>query len=91
MSRSAWKVPYVSPLFFSNHFRKSSKSMFITWNRNSIISKALIGRVFTVHNGVWLLKVTVESNMVGFKLGSFSFTKRIGFEIHDPDKKKKKK
>lgn len=91
MSRSVWKIPYISPLFFSNYFRKFNKSVFTSWNRGSLISKAFIGRSFTIHNGIWPLKVTVDANMVGFKLGVFSHTKRMGADIHTPKKTKKKK
>lgn len=91
MSRSVWKVPYISPIFFSNYFRKSRKSVFFSWSRNSLISKAFVGRNLTIHNGIWPLTVKVGAKMIGFKLGEFSHTKRLGDEIHTEKKAKKKK
>ncbi len=37
----------------------------------------MVGFTFLVHNGKNFLEVYVEENMVGHKLGEFSFTKKF--------------
>jgi len=88
MSRSSWKVPFVSNMFFSNLFKKSK--VLSLWQRPSIIPAVAINKKFKIHNGVWLLSLNVKTSMIGHKFGEFAFTKRMGKDIHFKKKVKKK-
>lgn len=61
------------------------------FNKNSIISKDLVGEKIYVYNGKVFQRKTVVPGMVGFKVGEFILTKKIGSKIHTKDLKKKKK
>lgn len=88
MSRSKWKVPYISNIFFSNFFKKNH--MLNIRKRSSTIPSNFVNRAFRVHNGVWFLKINVKSAMVGHKFGEFSFTKRFGRSLKETKKTKRK-
>lgn len=88
MARSSWKIPYVPNVFISNFFDK--KKVFLTRNRHFLISNCLVNKKFKIHNGIWMLSLTVKPDMVGHRLGEFSITKKLGREIHLKDKKKKR-
>lgn len=79
MSRSAWKVPYISNLFFSNNYLTSPELPM--WHRASIIPYSLLNKILFVYNGVWFIKLEVTIDFIGYKLGEFGFTKRIN-KIH---------
>lgn len=88
MSRSVWKIPYIHNVFFTNMLK--NKKIFNVWHRSSTIPAFFINKKFKVHNGIWLLTLNVKSLMVGSKFGEFSFSKRMGKEIHFKQKNKKK-
>ncbi len=46
-----------------------------TWSRRSTITPDFVGLTFNVHNGKVFNAVFVTENMVGHKLGEFSFTR----------------
>lgn len=48
-----------------------------TWARRSQISPEMVGFTFAVHNGKAFLDVLVSEEMVGHRLGEFSFTKKF--------------
>lgn len=78
MARSLRKGPFVD-----HHLRakvekavSSEKKLPIkTWSRRSMITPAMIGLTFEVHNGKKFITVFVTENMVGHKLGEFSPTR----------------
>ena len=45
--------------------------------RNVSITEELINSTKLVYNGKQYIKVTVTKNMVGYKFGEFSFTRKI--------------
>lgn len=49
-----------------------------TWSRRSMITPDFVGHTFLVHNGKEFNSVFVTENMVGHKLGEFSFTRKFG-------------
>jgi small subunit ribosomal protein S19 len=51
-----------------------------TWSRRSMILPTFVGLNFEVHNGKDFTSVFVTDNMVGHKLGEFSFTR--AFRTH---------
>ncbi|OGB75206.1 30S ribosomal protein S19 [candidate division Kazan bacterium RIFCSPHIGHO2_01_FULL_49_10] len=48
-----------------------------TWARASTITPDMVGLTFEVHNGKTHIPVFVTDNMVGHRLGEFSFTRKF--------------
>ena len=78
MSRSAKKGPFID-----DHLTKkidamnqvNDKKVVRTWSRRSTILPEFVGHTIAVHNGKKFIPVYVTENMVGHKLGEFSFTR----------------
>ena len=78
MSRSLKKGAYVSePLLkkINKLSESKSKSIILTLSRDSTIIPEMIGYTFSVHNGRKHIPIYINENMVGHKLGEFSFTR----------------
>ena len=60
------------------------KTMMKTWSRACTIAPEFVGHTFGVHNGKQHIPVFVTEDMVGHKLGEFSFTRR--FMAHSGNK-----
>jgi small subunit ribosomal protein S19 len=78
MSRSAKKGPYVDEKLYRkiNKLNENrSKQPVKTWARMCTIIPEFVGHTFEVHNGNKFLKVFVQEDMVGHKLGEFSPTR----------------
>lgn len=87
MSRSKWKGPYINTKLFKDLNNKKTKNTIKTVSRHSEITPRFIGLIFEVYNGQKFSKIEITEDMVGFKLGEFSPTRRkFSFK-----KKKKKK
>ncbi len=77
MGRSQKKGPYVDEKLFRkveklDQMRK--KEPIKTWARRCTIVPEFVGHTFKVHNGRIFNDVYVTEDMVGHKLGEFSFT-----------------
>ena len=57
--------------------RKEDKTIIKTWARSSIIAPEMVGFTFGVHNGKEFVPVYIVEDMVGHKLGEFSFTTKF--------------
>nr|YP_009495493.1 ribosomal protein S19 [Toxarium undulatum]AWQ64140.1 ribosomal protein S19 [Toxarium undulatum] len=82
MSKTNWKGPFINPKILTqitvNEFKISSRA--------SIILPNFIGKTVFVHNGKEYSKLVITEEMVGYRFGEFSSTrKKFVF------KKKKKK
>lgn len=77
MTRSLKKGPYVdAKLLKKIEGKKPADTGAIkTWARNSQISPEMVGFTFGVHNGRTHTNVLITEEMVGHRLGEFSFTK----------------
>ena len=78
MSRSAKKGPYVDEKLYkkvSKLNENRAKQPIKTWARACTIIPEFVGHTFEVHNGNKFLKVFVQEDMVGHKLGEFSPTR----------------
>jgi len=78
MSRSAKKGPFVNEKLFrkvSKLNENRAKQPIKTWARACTIIPEFVGHTFEVHNGNKFLKVFVQEDMVGHKLGEFSPTR----------------
>jgi small subunit ribosomal protein S19 len=56
---------------------KNDKKVIRTWSRRSTISPEMVGHTIGVHNGKKFIPVYITENMVGHKLGEFSFTRQF--------------
>lgn len=76
MSRSLKKGPYVDPNILKkiSKLKVGDKTVIKTWSRACSITPEMVGFVFGVHNGKEFIPVSITENMVGHKLGEFSFT-----------------
>ena len=78
MSRSSKKGPFVNEKLFGKVMRlneKRVKQVIRTWARACTIIPEFVGHTFEVHNGNKFIKVFVQEDMVGHKLGEFSPTR----------------
>ena len=55
--------------------RGSEKKVIKTWSRRSTVIPEMVGHTLAVHNGKKFIPVYITENMVGHKLGEFSFTR----------------
>jgi len=90
------KFDYCGSQLFYNIIERRKIRVVKTPERGVTITERLIGNILYVHNGLKYFPLTITSEMVGFKLGDFIFTKRRSREIHvnnriEAKKKKKKK
>lgn len=79
MSRSIKKGPWVDPKLLKkiSKLRVGDKTVIKTWSRDCVISPEMVGFTFGIHNGKIHIPVTIIEEMVGHKLGEFSFTRKF--------------
>ncbi|HRY31214.1 MAG TPA: 30S ribosomal protein S19 [Candidatus Paceibacterota bacterium] len=79
MTRSLKKGPYVDEKLLKKIAGKKpvQAGPIKTWARRSQISPEMVGFTFAVHNGKSFTDVLVAEEMVGHRLGEFSFTKKF--------------
>ena len=78
MARSLKKGPHIDahPVKkIEDMNAKNDKKVMRTWSRRSTISPEMVGHTIAVHNGKKFIPVYITENMVGHKLGEFSFTR----------------
>lgn len=78
MSRSAKKGPFVAEKLFrrvSKLNEARAKQPIRTWARACTIIPEFVGHTFEVHNGNKFIRVFVQEDMVGHKLGEFAPTR----------------
>lgn len=74
------KITLHHPSFFKKRKYGVTKNIALSNFRNSTITFPYIGRKGYIYNGAWSLTKTIEENMVGFKFGEYSITKK--FDTH---------
>jgi small subunit ribosomal protein S19 len=87
MTRSLKKWPYIDIRVAKKVEALNTsgkKSIIKTWSRACTIAPDFVGHTFGVHNGKQHIPVFVTEDMVGHKLGEFSFTRR--FMAHSGNK-----
>ena len=80
MSRSLKKGPFVDTSLLEKievMNRGAEKKVIKTWSRRSTVVPEMVGHTLAVHNGKKFIPVYVTENMVGHKLGEFSFTRQF--------------
>lgn len=83
MSRSLSKGPYVDPRLMKKIMKMmeaGDKKIIKTWSRSCDIPPEFVGFTFAVHNGKEFTPVYITEQMVGHKLGEFSWTTK--FKTH---------
>ena len=56
---------------------KGDKKIIKTWSRGCDVPPEFVGFTFAVHNGKDFVPVYITEQMVGHKLGEFSFTRKF--------------
>lgn len=80
MSRSSKKGPYIDERLMQKVLRMNNtgeKRLIKTWARDCTIPPEFVGHTLAVYNGKQHIPVFITENMVGQKLGEFSFTRRF--------------
>ena len=78
MARSTKKGPFIDTHLIAkveDMNTRNEKKVLRTWSRRSTIVPEMVGHTLAVHNGKKFIPVYVTENMVGHKLGEFSFTR----------------
>ena len=78
MARSTKKGPFIDThlmVKIETMNRSNDKKVVRTWSRRSTIHPDMVGHTIAVHNGRKFIPVYISENMVGHKLGEFSFTR----------------
>ena len=78
MTRSLKKWPYIYERLVKKVEKLNEagkKTVIKTWSRSCTIIPEFVGHTFGVHNGKAHTPVFVTEDMVGHKLGEFSFTR----------------
>ena len=88
MSRSNWKGSFINKNYIKKNFNKTDIKNTIM-PRNVEIFPKLIRLNLKVYNGKTLVNIKVTEKMVGYKLGSFAFT-RSTYKFKKIEKKTKK-
>jgi small subunit ribosomal protein S19 len=80
MARSTKKGAFVDGFLMSRvegMNSRNEKKVLRTWSRRSTVVPEMVGHTIAVHNGKKFIPVYVTENMVGHKLGEFSFTRNF--------------
>lgn len=80
MSRSLKKGPHINEKLMKKVMQmidKGEKKIIKTWARDCDIPPEFVGFTFAVHNGKEFPAVYVTEQMVGHKLGEFSWTTKF--------------
>ena len=78
MARSLKKGPFVDEKLLKKVKNlKPGEKVIKTWSRKCTITPEMVGFTFGVHNGKDFIEVRVTENMVGHRLGEFSFTTKF--------------
>jgi len=78
MGRSTKKGPFINAKLLKKVQKliaSGDKKPIKTWARACVIPPEFVGHTFAVHNGRKFLPIYVTEQMVGHRLGEFSFTR----------------
>ena len=78
MGRSTKKGPFIDQKLLKKVQKMNQageKKPIKTWARASVIPPEFVGHTFAVHNGRKFLPIYISEQMVGHRLGEFSFTR----------------
>ena len=78
MGSSTKKGPYIDQKVLKKILKQNEtgeKKRFKVWARACTITPEMVGHTLEVHNGRRFLPIYISEQMVGHKLGEFSFTR----------------
>jgi small subunit ribosomal protein S19 len=78
MGRSTKKGPFINQKLLAKVVKldkAGEKKPIKTWARACVIPPEFVGHTFAVHNGRKFLPIYITEQMVGHRLGEFSFTR----------------
>jgi len=75
MSRSSKKGPYIDPKLLKKVEKNKAKKPIKTWSRACQIPPQFLGHTFEVHDGRNFIKVFINEEMIGHRLGEFAPTR----------------
>ena len=78
MGRSTKKGPFINEKLMKKVAKMNQtgeKKPIKTWARACVIPPEFVGHTFSVHNGRKFLPIYITEQMVGHRLGEFSFTR----------------
>lgn len=78
MGRSTKKGPFIDAKLLKKVQKMTAagdKKPIKTWARACVIPPEFVGHTFAVHNGRKFLPIYITEQMVGHRLGEFSFTR----------------
>lgn len=78
MKKQNWKNFYVQDQLLVNFLKvqNNEKKAIYTHSRKSTIIFPFVNYIFYVYNGKHFVRVLITKDMVGFKLGEFSVTRK---------------
>jgi len=68
---STWKLKNVNIIF-----NLAKKKLVKTFSRDAVVTKSLVGKTLSVHNGTYFVDLVVTRDHVGYKAGDFIFTRK---------------
>lgn len=79
MSRSLKKGPFIDENLLKKikSLKVGDKSIIKTWSRDSVVSPDMVGFTIGIHNGKIHVPVLITEDMIGYKLGEFSPTRKF--------------
>lgn len=92
MVRSLYKGPFIAYHLLkkiNNLISLEKKEIIKTWSRSSTILPSMIGHTFAVYNGKQHIPIFITEQIIGYKLGEFSPTRKLGIHKKKIDKKSK--
>jgi len=58
----------------------------LTTSRSSTIPNNFVNHIISVYNGKMHKRIYIKNGMIGFKLGEFVFTKKLGSSVHNSER-----
>ena len=77
MSRSIKKGPYVDERLLKKLQTATKGQRILTWARSCTVTPEMVGFTLGVHNGKEHVDVKIVEEMVGYRLGEFSPTRKF--------------
>ena len=81
MVRSKWKCKFIKYSLLMKILKNKNRTIIRTKSRSSTILNSFIGLTIYIYNGKRFNKLIITEKMVGYKLGEFAFTRKLG-NIH---------
>lgn len=71
MARSQWKNVFI------DRYLIRKPSIYKIWSRRSTIPFFLVNKFVSIYNGKSFKRIFITSDKIGYKFGTFSFTRKL--------------